>query len=117
MHSGERPRHEGAATTEAPSEEQKADLRWLIAGTVLSALQLVYLVSPVDLIPDIFPIIGWLDDGLGLLTAATVTGYGVWKLRRHPALPEVSPALAASPARGPEPAAYEPLSAEEIRGL
>lgn len=33
--------------------------RWLIIfGTLL------YLVSPVDISPDIIPIIGWLDDGI-----------------------------------------------------
>ncbi|MEO0457402.1 MAG: DUF1232 domain-containing protein [Cyanobacteria bacterium P01_A01_bin.114] len=33
--------------------------RWLIvAGTLL------YLVSPIDLLPDVFPIIGWIDDGI-----------------------------------------------------
>ena len=33
--------------------------RWaVILGTAL------YLVSPVDLLPDIFPFVGWLDDGL-----------------------------------------------------
>ncbi len=33
--------------------------RWLIIlGTA------AYLLSPIDLLPDIFPVIGWLDDGL-----------------------------------------------------
>ena len=33
--------------------------RWLIIlGTA------AYLISPVDISPDIFPIIGWLDDGI-----------------------------------------------------
>ena len=33
--------------------------RWLIIlGTA------AYLVSPIDISPDIFPIIGWLDDGI-----------------------------------------------------
>jgi len=96
------------------NEAEHTDLRWLIAGTVLSGLQLLYLVSPVDLIPDVLPVIGWVDDLLGLATAAVVTGYGVWKLRRHPALPAVSPKLATTPS---EPPAYEPLSPDEIRGL
>jgi len=33
--------------------------RWLV---ILGSL--IYLVSPIDISPDIFPIIGWLDDGL-----------------------------------------------------
>lgn len=33
--------------------------RWLVVfGSLL------YLVSPVDILPDVFPIIGWLDDGI-----------------------------------------------------
>ncbi|MEM9002305.1 MAG: YkvA family protein [Cyanobacteria bacterium P01_F01_bin.86] len=33
--------------------------RWLI---ILGSL--VYLISPLDISPDVFPIIGWIDDGL-----------------------------------------------------
>jgi uncharacterized membrane protein YkvA (DUF1232 family) len=40
--------------------------RWLVIGG-----SLLYLVSPIDISPDIFPVIGWLDDGViaGLLVA------------------------------------------------
>ncbi len=40
--------------------------RWLVIGA-----SLLYLVSPLDISPDIFPVIGWLDDGViaGLLVA------------------------------------------------
>jgi uncharacterized membrane protein YkvA (DUF1232 family) len=31
---------------------------WVVAGSI------VYLVSPIDISPDIFPIVGWLDDGI-----------------------------------------------------
>lgn len=31
---------------------------WVVAGSLL------YLVSPIDIAPDVFPIIGWLDDGI-----------------------------------------------------
>jgi uncharacterized membrane protein YkvA (DUF1232 family) len=33
--------------------------RWLV---ILGSL--LYLVSPIDISPDVFPIIGWIDDGL-----------------------------------------------------
>jgi len=33
--------------------------RWLV---ILGSL--VYLISPIDISPDVFPIIGWIDDGL-----------------------------------------------------
>lgn len=40
--------------------------RWaVLLGTV------IYLVSPVDLIPDVFPVVGWVDDGLIATLAIT----------------------------------------------
>jgi uncharacterized membrane protein YkvA (DUF1232 family) len=33
--------------------------RWLII-----AASLLYLVSPFDISPDVFPVVGWLDDGM-----------------------------------------------------
>ncbi|MEM6837226.1 MAG: YkvA family protein [Cyanobacteria bacterium P01_C01_bin.120] len=40
--------------------------RWLV---ILGSL--VYLVSPLDIAPDVFPIIGWIDDGLLATLVAT----------------------------------------------
>jgi uncharacterized membrane protein YkvA (DUF1232 family) len=31
---------------------------WIVLGTI------VYLLSPIDFLPDVFPILGWIDDGL-----------------------------------------------------
>jgi uncharacterized membrane protein YkvA (DUF1232 family) len=40
--------------------------RWLIIlGTV------AYLISPIDISPDFFPIIGWIDDGIVLTLLTT----------------------------------------------
>jgi uncharacterized membrane protein YkvA (DUF1232 family) len=38
---------------------------WVILGSA------AYLISPIDISPDIFPIVGWIDDGIiaGLLVA------------------------------------------------
>lgn len=42
---------------------------------MLVVLGAAYLISPVDLLPELFiPVIGWLDD-LGLLTALTIWMY------------------------------------------
>lgn len=48
-------------------------------NTILAALALLYLISPIDLLPDwVFPLIGWLDD-LGIIALAIM-----W-MRRSPA--------------------------------
>jgi uncharacterized membrane protein YkvA (DUF1232 family) len=40
--------------------------RWLIIlGTI------AYLLSPIDISPDVFPIIGWIDDGIVLTLLTT----------------------------------------------
>lgn len=31
---------------------------WIIGGS------LIYLLSPLDISPDIFPVVGWIDDGI-----------------------------------------------------
>jgi uncharacterized membrane protein YkvA (DUF1232 family) len=31
---------------------------WVVAGSI------VYLISPLDISPDIFPVVGWIDDGI-----------------------------------------------------
>jgi len=46
------------------SEKKSRVMPW-----VWLVLSLVYTLSPLDLVPDTFPVLGWLDD-LSLLTAA-----------------------------------------------
>ena len=63
--------------------------RWKLAGAIaLWAVQFAYVVFPFDLIPDFIPVIGWIDDlvglgGLGatsLFLARTVHDVGFSKL-------------------------------------
>jgi uncharacterized membrane protein YkvA (DUF1232 family) len=40
--------------------------RWLFI-----VASIVYLVSPLDISPDVFPVLGWLDDGMVITLLAT----------------------------------------------
>ena len=45
----------------------KSQARW--KRVIIALLAFLYIVSPLDLIPDVIPVIGWLDD-LGVLAWA-----------------------------------------------
>lgn len=54
--------------------------RWLIVlGT------LVYLLSPIDISPDLIPILGWIDDGLliSLLVSELSSLFWEYSRKRH----------------------------------
>jgi uncharacterized membrane protein YkvA (DUF1232 family) len=51
--------------------------RWFV---ILGSL--IYLVSPLDISPDVFPIIGWIDDGLLATLVATELTQMVLERRR-----------------------------------
>jgi uncharacterized membrane protein YkvA (DUF1232 family) len=51
---------------------------WVVAGSV------IYLVSPIDISPDVFPIVGWIDDGIVIsLLIAEVSQIVKEKLQEH----------------------------------
>ncbi len=53
--------------------------RWWVVAASLG-----YLVSPFDISPDIFPIVGWLDDGIIIsLLIAEVSQIAKEKLQEH----------------------------------
>jgi uncharacterized membrane protein YkvA (DUF1232 family) len=40
------------------------DGRTPLAAKAVALLAVLYVISPVDLVPDVLPILGWLDDGV-----------------------------------------------------
>jgi uncharacterized membrane protein YkvA (DUF1232 family) len=51
---------------------------WVVAGSIL------YIVSPIDISPDVFPIVGWIDDGIVIsLLIAEVSQIVKEKLQEH----------------------------------
>ena len=54
-------------------ESLKAMLIAVVSCTGVMALAAVYVISPVDLIPDVIPVVGWIDDlGVVILAVASV---------------------------------------------
>ena len=40
------------------------DARTPPAAKLTAVLAILYVISPIDLVPDLIPVLGWLDDGL-----------------------------------------------------
>jgi uncharacterized membrane protein YkvA (DUF1232 family) len=43
-----------------------------IAAIIFLILNLIYIISPIDFIPDFIPVIGWIDDIIALLIAISI---------------------------------------------
>lgn len=53
--------------------------RWWVIGA-----SVVYIVSPLDISPDVFPVVGWIDDGIVIsLLIAEVSQIVKEKLQEH----------------------------------
>lgn len=67
------------------------DPRVATGGKLLAVFALLYLLSPVDLIPDLIPVLGWIDDvGLSAL-AFTLLARAFQKYREAAASAAASP--------------------------
>ncbi len=90
------------ATTQATRWPKAA---WVVFSVGWVFFQLLYLISPIDLIPDVLPLLGWADDLLGLGASLVVAAHSVQS------------ALAARPviAAAPAVAGYEPVPVDELR--
>lgn len=49
---------------------------------LIIVLAILYIISPIDLVPDVVPVAGWLDDlgALGAVIATVLSGLGQKKL-------------------------------------
>lgn len=54
-----------------------ADHRVPIRLKLLLPGALLYLISPIDFVPDILPVLGWLDDGLVMIVSLVIF---LWKV-------------------------------------
>jgi uncharacterized membrane protein YkvA (DUF1232 family) len=75
-------------------------------GKLFVLATLVYVIMPIDFVPDLVPIIGWLDD-LGLASLAAVYLAGVAKQYRAASM-VLPPAPASAEIKMPEYDAYAP---------
>ena len=56
------------------------DKRLLSANAVMWLFQMLYTVSPIDIIPDIIPLLGWMDDGLLFLITVGFTAFTMHRM-------------------------------------
>jgi uncharacterized membrane protein YkvA (DUF1232 family) len=93
----------------------------VLATALIVGLTAVYTLSPIDLLPDFVPLIGWLDDAGGWVASLGAVAYTLLQLARE-GLNPASPAdrVVRAVAQRERPAAedgYEPLTLEQIRAL
>jgi hypothetical protein len=67
-------------------------------NALLAALAVVYVVSPVDAVPDFVPILGWLDDGL-VLWFGLVQAWQAMRGRKEPVAATVNGTVVETTAR------------------
>ena len=92
---------------EAPTLSHR--IAMLALALAWGGFQLLYTLSPIDLLPDVIPVLGWLDDLVGLLSSGAMIVWSASKVVQHPSL---QPQLHGDP---PESLAYEPLAPDEVR--
>jgi hypothetical protein len=85
--------------------------RFLIGAAGVWVVALAWVLSPIDPLPDVVPLLGWLDD-LAVLSAAG--GLTAWWAQRALATPALAASTPAAPLAGGS-SAYEPVPTHELR--
>jgi len=62
---------------------ERPNQRRSVLAVVPIITAIVYGVSPIDLIPDILPLIGWVDDGVMGVLMGTISIWILVRNRRH----------------------------------
>ena len=75
----------------------KNNLKIILPAAAAWAAQALYTVSPIDLIPDIIPILGLADDFFGLVLVVAFTGFTLYRLHKRENLPAPQPQAAKQP--------------------
>lgn len=97
-------------------------------SAMLWLFQAIYTASPIDLIPDLIPVLGLMDDGAGWVITILFTIWAVRAMRKHgPAgIAKARDTIVDLERRGERytparpavnPTDYEPMDADEILAL
>ncbi|MCA9492396.1 MAG: DUF1232 domain-containing protein [Myxococcales bacterium] len=85
-----------------------------MALAVAWAALALWLISPIDAVPDVLPVVGWLDDLFVIVAGLGATAWFVGRPVFHRITGDRRPALSGPATTGE---AYEPWSSEDIRAL
>lgn len=102
-----------------PRSPDSPHIRRVLAAWLV---QLLYTLSPVDIVPDVVPVLGWMDDASLLLVVLAFTAWSVYTGWRHRGA--VRAAVENLEQRGAElrrsqvvDVEYAPVTAEELNRL
>ena len=65
--------------------DQKARLGWMAIAVLFFLVQAAYVLLPADVIPDVIPVLGWLDDlVVSLISLSAAAAAGSYAMRKGP---------------------------------
>lgn len=64
----------------------KGQYKMSFLSVAIIVISLTYIISPIDLVPDFMPVLGWLDDGLVLYLLIKRVMFETQRFTRHKAM-------------------------------